>query len=214
MVGSRINTKAVKIPIKTYYAADEHEVLPLVFPVLQRMEAARMTESGQRVLLQGHPECPGVAPAFILMYLMWQYRQPLPTCLRFLTGVFPMMPPLSQSLQRQLHSWQNRLSGAGALRMYAIEKQSSKAPTLMVPKAVDNPKKSLLKPKLVFLVHTPDRLWIWLGRSFKFSLKAAAHSVAAQMREFELISHKVVEVTQGKEPKEFWESFSSSQIIY
>lgn len=189
---------------KTLFLQDSpsEDILCVLYDTFEFIHAAH--HQGGRVLVhcsQGVSRSATLAIA----YLMWRLDQTYEETYQKMREARGVTSP-NIGFTCQLLQWQKRRKHPPThLRMYRIAPHTQEDPLYLVPKTVAPPKGqthpsySALDPRGVFLLHLPERLYIWQGKQSLDPCLHAAQAAAALLRKYEG-APPAVHVLQGEEP--------------
>lgn len=189
---------------KTYHIGDgvSEDITCLFYESLEFIEDA--VRNHGKVLIHCHQ---GISrsSAFVICYLMWKNKWGFMQAHEFTKEGRDIANPNSGFIG-QLLQWRNFLDEEKhkrEIRMFRVMRHSKN--TLIVPKKV-TPGFPALDPRGCFILHTPSALYYWIGKESSPAYVEAAHKIIAYMRKYEDAPGVIVEVHQGSEPNDFWES--------
>jgi len=128
--------------------------------------------------------------------------------------------------QVQLMWWHKRLEGDSESlpfpRVFAVGSHESETPRKLVVRMLrtlpysQGPEACRLDPRGVFLVHTPEALYVWEGNSVPVAnvsaYRAAIEEEIRLLQTYERAPSAVLRYVQGTEDQAFWESLKQASV--
>lgn len=177
------------------------DVLCLVYYVLEWIDQA--IESGGKVFVHCQQ---GVSRSttMVVLYLMWKWRKNYREVNGLVKDCRNVASPNAGFIV-QLLMWEKRLfTPISKPRLLLMLPQSTYQPDLIVPKLTTVKNPMTLMSNEVYLLHCPERLWIWTGKSAPESHLEAAKRLAPLMMKFENAPSNLVVIGEGEETAQFW----------
>ncbi|KVI05680.1 protein-tyrosine-phosphatase MKP1-like [Cynara cardunculus var. scolymus] len=159
--------------------------------------------------------CQGVSrsSSLVIAYLMWSEGWSFEESFRRVKaarGVTnPNMGFACQLLQCQKRVHAVPVSPDSALRMFRIAPYSSYSPLHLVPKLLTEPNANALDSRGAFIVHVPNNVYMWVGKSCVSLMFESASLAAARVIRYEKAIGPVLRIIEGEEPADFWWAISS-----
>eukprot|EP00301_Raphidiophrys_heterophryoidea_P028081 c9968_g1_i1.p1 GENE.c9968_g1_i1~~c9968_g1_i1.p1 ORF type:complete len:526 (+),score=99.74 c9968_g1_i1:126-1703(+) len=144
-----------------------------------------------------------------ILYLMHVHKWDYDTAYQHVRTQRPITRP-NPGFMCQLLAWhKRRTQGVQQPRLYRTLPQSSYTPSYLVARAHQSAQfsSSLLDPAACCVLHCPDRLYVWTGRSASREHRTVATRHAQRLQTFEL-APEAEHIQQGNEPVGFWQAFS------
>jgi len=158
--------------------------------------------------------------ALVIAYVMWREKQGFEVTrdqLKLRRGV---VDP-NVSFCTQLMAWEKRFHQDRFLRIYRLAPQSEHKPTYLVPKLCSRFPKSgnatppvshVLDPRGTFVIHGPNKVFIWIGSRHTKAYLDSARKFARQLCIYE-DAVEAVEVYEGAETKELFDLLAEQTHI-
>jgi len=111
----------------------------------------------------------------------------------------------------QLLEWHKRIhSPLTGPRLYRIRPHCKEDPNLVVMKYHPNITASVLDPRLCFILHTPEKIFVWEGSELDPRLNRHADYCVERLHKYETATSVVEKMKQGEETEEFWGYFDGA----
>lgn len=136
-------------------------------------------------------------------YIMWRTNQSVDTVLEQLKKARAVVEP-NIGFYFQLTSWdKRRKTPVDKCNIYRIAPLSRWKPTYLVSKFVsaDSSNVNCLDPRGAFILHCPQKVYVWIGDQCPESFIQAGRRCAAQLAKYEN-APRAVEIRQGEENSE------------
>ncbi len=177
------------------------DVLCIAYDVLEWIDKA--INSGGKVYIHCQQ---GVSRSttMVELYLMWKWKmgyRETHTKVKQCRNVASPNPGFIV----QLLFWEKRLlAPAVKPRLLLMAPQSTYDSDLIVPKLTTIKNPMSLMSNEVYILHSAERLWIWVGRCSPESHQHGAQRVAPLMTKFENAPSALQTVLEGQESAQFW----------
>ncbi|KAH7293988.1 hypothetical protein KP509_28G051400 [Ceratopteris richardii] len=192
---------------KTLWLQDSpcEDITSLLYDVFDYFEDVR--EQNGRVFVHC---CQGVSrsTSLVIAYLMWRERSTFEDAFQDVKAsrgiTNPNMGFACQLLQCQKRVHATPMSPNAVLRMYRLAPHSPYDPLHLVPKALSNPGATCLDSRGAFVVHLPDRIFVWIGRDSDPKIAQAGKEAAGQVVRYERAKGPMQILLEGSECPQFW----------
>mmetsp|Transcript_7479 Transcript_7479/g.16214 ORF Transcript_7479/g.16214 Transcript_7479/m.16214 type:complete len:611 (+) Transcript_7479:177-2009(+) len=202
-----------ELQYKTYYLQDTpaEDILCVMYDAFDFIDGA--LNAGGKVLVHCSQ---GVSRSatIVIGYLMWKYGETYDEVFAKVKSIRGVANP-NIGFTCQLLQWQKRRQQAvPRTRLYRIAAHCQHAPTLLVAKSTIPPKQypnntyRELDPRGAFVIHSPEKVYVWVGRFCPEEYEEAAKYHARLMPKFENTASTwhnmpVIVERQGQESPEF-----------
>ncbi|KAJ9697318.1 hypothetical protein PVL29_009218 [Vitis rotundifolia] len=201
---------------KTLWLQDSpsEDITSILYDVFDYFEDVR--EQGGRVLVHC---CQGVSRSnsLVIAYLMWREGQSFEDAFQYVKaarGVTnPNMGFACQLLQCQKRVHAVPVSPNSVLRMYRMAPHSPYDPLHLVPKMLSHPGTLGLDSRGAFIVHVPSAIYVWIGKDCNLVMSNNARKAAYQVIRYERAQGPIVNIKEGEETSEFWDTLASGQLL-
>ncbi|KAJ1690337.1 hypothetical protein LUZ63_014492 [Rhynchospora breviuscula] len=190
------------------------DITSILYDVFDYFEDVR--EQGGRVFVHC---CQGVSrsTSLVIAYLMWRKGQSFDDAFEYVKAARgianPNMGFACQLLQCQKRVHAIPLSPSSVLRMYRMAPHSPYNPLHLVPKMLNEPLAEALDSRGAFIVHFLSSIYVWIGRNCNPTMANDAKTAAIQVVRYEKVQGPFMVMSEGEEPAEFWEAFSSPELV-
>ncbi|KAK4760481.1 hypothetical protein SAY87_005374 [Trapa incisa] len=201
---------------KTLWLQDSpsEDITSILYDVFDYFEDVR--EQGGRVLVHC---CQGVSrsTSLVIAYLMWREVQSFEDAFQHVKaarGVTnPNMGFACQLLQRQKRVNLPSPTAARIIRMYRMAPHSPYDPLHLVPKQLVCPGAKELDSRGAFILHVPDAIYVWVGKKCPGMMSDKAIGAAFQVVRYERAKGPILQVKEGQEPPDFWDSLANMELL-
>uniref|UniRef100_A0A061SBV6 Protein-tyrosine-phosphatase mkp1-like n=1 Tax=Tetraselmis sp. GSL018 TaxID=582737 RepID=A0A061SBV6_9CHLO len=146
----------------------------------------------------------------VIAFLMWKLDQSFDEVFAAVKAIRGVANP-NIGFTCQLLQWHKRRHADSFCRIYCIGPHSSADPLYLVPKLLSCAKPCALDPRGAFVVHTPERLFVWQGRRCPPGMVAAAERAAHQLHRYEGAPWPPQALLEGDEGRSFWKSLQDAE---
>ncbi|KAK4777828.1 hypothetical protein SAY87_018015 [Trapa incisa] len=198
---------------KTLWLQDSpsEDITSILYDVFDYFEDVR--EQGGRVLVHC---CQGVSrsTSLVIAYLMWREGQSFEDAFQYVKAARGVTNPnlgfACQLLQQQKRASFPSPSSGRMIRMYRMAPHSPYDPLHLVPKQLGQPGAKGLDSRGAFVVHVPDAIYVWVGKSCGSVMAKKAMDAAFQVVRYERAKGPILRIGEGEEPRVFWSSLENA----
>lgn len=177
------------------------DVLCLAYDVLEWIDNA--VSNGKKVFVHCQQ---GVSRSttVVEMYLMWKWKMSYRDTHNKVKSCRNVASP-NPGFIVQLLMWEKKMfTPVIKPNLLLMAPQSTYDPEFIVPKRTTIINPMTLMTNEVYILHSMERLWIWIGKSSPESHHKAAQRVAPLMIKFENAPKNLITIKEGEEPANFW----------